>query len=124
MNNILNNIPEQKLHRIKNPSNITSKNIVSALAEARESQMNNMINDTADSWNASSQHTHNELDCNDEFAEPRCCCVVMYNRLFPKQAKISQEVERLLDEDELAIVNSELVDNTLPDQPIQPAMVT
>ena len=110
---------EQKLHQIKNPSNITSKNIVSALTEARESQMNNLINEetmSVDNRTTSSHETHSDLHWDDDIAESSCCCVVMYNNLFPKQAKTTQEAECLLDEDELAIVNSEFDDNNLPNQ--------
>lgn len=118
INNILNTITEQKLERIKNPSNITSKNIVSGLTEARESQMSNMMNDeTTDNWPTESPHrTHNDLNWNDDIAQPRCCCVVLYNHLFPKQAITTQEVECLLDEDELAVLNSEFDDTNFPTQ--------
>ncbi|XP_028398667.1 uncharacterized protein LOC114522226 isoform X2 [Dendronephthya gigantea] len=106
---------KKKLHQIKNPSNITSKNIVSALTEARESQMSTMMDD--DTRTASSHQTNNNrTDWDDEIAKPSCCCVVLYNHLSPKQAKTTQEVECLLDEDELAIVNSEYVDNNMPNQ--------
>lgn len=109
---------------MKNPSNITSKNIVCALTEARESQMSTMMDDeTADTRNASLHQTNNNMtDWNDETAEPSCCCVVLYNHLFPKQAKTTQEVECLLDEDELAIVNSEYVLNN--NSPNQQAVMT
>ena len=115
---------EQKLHQIKNPSNITSKNIVSALTEARESQMNNLMNEEiipVDNRTPSSHETHADLNWDDDIAEPRCCCLVMCNNLFPKQARTTQEAECLLDEDELAIVNSEFDDTNLPHQQ---AMVT
>ena len=115
---------EQKLHQIKNPSNITSKNIVSALTEARESQMNNLMNEEiipVDNRTSSSRETHADLNWDDDIAEPRCCCLVMYNHLFPKQARTTQEAECLLDEDELAIVNSEFDGTNLPHRQ---AMVT
>ena len=79
--------------------------------------MNNMMNhETTGSWTASSHQTHNDLNLDDDIAKPRCCCVVMYHNLFPKHTKTTQEVECLLDEDELAIVNSEFDDNNLPNQ--------
>ena len=115
---ILDKITEQKLHQLKNPSKVTSKNIVSALTEARESQMSTMMNnETTEHSTVSSHQTHSDLNWDDDIAEPRCCCVVVCNHLFPKQAKTTQEVECLLDEDELAIVNSEYADSNLSNQP-------
>lgn len=94
---------------MKDLSNLTSKSIVSALAEARENQMNNMINaETRSTFISSATETHTDLNWNDDIAEPRCCCILMYTHLFPKRAKTTQELECLLDEDELAIRNSEL----------------
>lgn len=86
--------------------------------------MNNLMNEEiipVDNRTPSSQETHADLNWDDDIAEPRCCCVVMYNHLFPKQARTTQEAECLLDEDELAIVNSEFDDTNLPHQQ---AMVT
>ena len=80
--------------------------------------MSNMMNDeTTDNYTTASSH-QTDLNWDDDIAEPRCCCVVVYSHLFPKQAKTMQEVECLLDEDELAIVNSEFNDDDLPNQPI------
>ena len=42
----------------------------------------------------------------EDIRESKCCCVSCYSRLFPQQAKTTQEVECLLDEDELAIASS------------------
>lgn len=82
--------------------------------------MNNLINEETmpvdNRTTASSHETHSDLHWDDDIAEPRCCCVVMYNNLFPKQPKTTREAECLLDEDELAIVTSEFDGTNLPNQ--------
>jgi hypothetical protein len=79
--------------------------------------MSSMMNDEVTNDCASPSHHTAGLNWDEDIAEPRCCCVVAYSHFFPKQAKTTQEVECLLDEDELAIVNSELDDHNFPNHP-------
>lgn len=96
---------EQKLHRIRNPANITSKHIVTALSEAKRGQMNDLMENEA-RGDFSSQYGQIFGTLNDdEEIKPSCCCMVLYSRFVPKRATTKQEIECLLDEDELAIIN-------------------
>ena len=96
---------EQKLHRIRNPANITSKHIVTALSEAKRGKMNDLMENEA-RGDFSSQYGQIFGSLNDdEEIKSSCCCIVLYSRLVPKRARTKQEIECLLDEDELAIIN-------------------
>lgn len=73
--------------------------------------MSNMVSKSFDPVNTSSNEISNNMNRNEELRESNCCCVSCYSYLFPKQAKTTQEIECLLDEDELAISSSEQVDD-------------
>ena len=70
--------------------------------------MSNMVTDTSiNGENSSQSHPMDNINWTEDVSESKCCCVSYYKYLFPKQAKTTQEIECLLDEDELAITSQE-----------------